>query len=333
VSWSGFSHRLVALGVVGAALVVAPRPAAAQDARFALLIEGASGEEQYAVQHRRWLDGLATAMRDRFNYDAAHLIVLSDQPKAGEERATAANVRTAVAQLAKVLTPTDQLVIVFIGHGGGEGPDAKFNLVGPDLSVAEWQALLEPLPGRLAIVDTTSASFPYLAGLAAKGRVVITATSTNSQRFHTEFPEGLVQAMSAPEADLDKNGRISLLEAFVFASRNVKQYYEQKGTMATESAVIDDTGTGVGRDATAAAAADVSLAALTYLDGVAVAASSDPEVQRLLARQQALTEQVDQLRLRKASMSEADYNKAFEALMLDLAAVSRDVRQRTGGQR
>jgi hypothetical protein len=324
--WRGALWLALAVGV----LVGTPRAAAAEGARFALLIQGASGEEQYAVLHRRWLDGLVTALRDRFRYDAAHLVVLAEQPKAGEERSTAENAKTALAKLSKAMTATDQLVIVFIGHGGGEGPDAKFNLVGPDLSVAEWNAALKPVPGRLAVVDTTSASFPYLAGLAAPGRVVITATSTYSQRFHTDFPEGFVAALSAPDADLDKNGRISLLEAFVYASRAVKQYYERKGTMATEVAVLDDTGSGTGRDATALANADTSLAALTYLDGVALPSSNDPEVQRLLARQQTLTEQMDELRRKKASMPADQYDKEFEALVLELASVSRDVRQKTG---
>lgn len=322
------------LGVLlwAAAIVWAlPTPARAADgARFALLVQGASGEEQYAVLHRRWLDSLASVLTERFKYDAAHLIVLSEQPKGTEQKSTAENVRTTMARLAKTMTAADQLVIIFIGHGGGEGPDAKFNLVGPDLTVQDWNALLKPVPGRLAIVDTTSSSFPYLAGLAAKDRVVITATSTYSQRFHTQFPDGFVQALTSPDADLDKNGRISLQEAFIFASRSVKQYYEQKGTMATESAVLDDTGAGTGKDATALASADVGLAGLTYLEGVAVPTSTDPETQRLLARQQALTEQLDELRRRKASMAADQYDKQFEALMLELASVSRDVRQKTG---
>lgn len=321
-----------ARGWIVAALVLAgvalPRAARADGAHFALLVEGASGEEQYAVQHRRWLDALADVLRTRFKYDADHLLILAEQPKAGESHATAVDLRAAIARLTKAMSASDQLVIVLIGHGSGDGADAKFNLVGPDLSVAEWSALVKPIPGRLAIVDTTSASFPYL-GLAAPGRVVITATSSQGQRYHTEFPEGFVQAFTAADADLDKNGRVSLLEAFAFASRAVKTYFDQKGTMPTESAVLDDTGTGKGRDAAALTTADAGPAALMYLDTPVVATSNDPETQRLLARQQALNDQLDELRRKKSAMPADDYDKAFEALMLDLAAVSRDLRARS----
>jgi len=303
--------------------------AEAQGARFALLVQGASGEEQFAVQHRTWLNGLAGVLRDRFGYDAAHLIVLAEQPAAGELRATAESVRTALNRLSASMTPADQLVIVLIGHGSGAGPEAKFNLVGQDLTVAEWAELLKPVPGRLAIVNTTSASFPYLAGLAAPGRVVITATNTPAQRFHTVFPEGFVQAFTTDAADLDKNSRVSLWEAFVYASRQVKQHYEQNGTMATEVAVLDDSGDGGGQDA-AAKGTDGAVAELTYLDAAALPASSDPETQKLLVRQRDLTEQMDDLRRRRATMPAEEYDRAFEKLALELAEVSREVRKRTG---
>jgi hypothetical protein len=319
----------VLCGVVLCAVILTPAPAEAQGARYALLVQGASGEEQYAVLHRRWLDGLAGLLRDRFKYDAAHLIVLAEQPGAGEERATAESVRGAIARVSAAMTPADQLVIVLIGHGSGAGPDAKFNLVGQDLTVAEWAELLKPLPGRLALVNTTSASFPYLAGLAAPGRVVITATNSPAQRFHTVFPDGFVQAFSTDVADLDKNARVSLWEAFVFASRTVKQHYEQNGIMATEFAVLDDSGDGTGRDA-AGEGEDGTIAELTYFDAPALPTASDPETQKLLIRQRDLTEQMDDLRRRQASMSAEEYERAFEKLALELAEVSREVRKRTG---
>ncbi len=328
------THRIERLlrglvGLIGVLLVLGPEPAEAQGGRFALLVQGASGEEQYAAQHRAWLDGLAGVLRERFGYDATHLVVLAEKPATGELPATAESLRGAVTRLAGAMSKADQLVIVLIGHGSGSGPDAKFNLVGRDLTVAEWAELLKPVPGRLAVVNTTSASFPYLSGLAAPGRVVITATNSSAQRFHTVFPDGFVQAFTSDDADLDKNSRVSLWEAFAYASRQVKQHYEQSGTMATEVAVLDDSGDGGGRDA-AAKGDDGAVAELTYLDGTALPSSSDPETQKLLVRQRDLTEQMDDLRRRRATMPAEEYDRAFEKLALELAEVSREVRKRTG---
>lgn len=316
-------------GAVLVAMLVSVGPAEAQGTRHALLIQGASGEEQYAKQHRAWLDSLATILRDRFGYESAAVTVVAEQPREGETRATAENVRAVIGRLATTLTPSDQLLIVMIGHGTSQGQDAKFNLIGPDLTAAEWKALLAPVRATLAVVDTTSGSFPYLAGLAAPGRVVITATNSYAQQFHTVFPDAFVRALTDPDADQDKNDRISLLEAFTHAARLVREYYEQKGIMATETPVIDDTGDGKGRLATAESSSS-SVAALLYLDAPRTATSADPELQTLLTRQQALTDQVDDLRRRRATMSDEEFTRQFEALLADLAEVSREVRRRSG---
>jgi len=47
-------------------------------------------------------------------------------------------------------------------------------------------------------------------------------------------------------------------------------------------------------------------------------------------RQQSLTEQVDDLRRRKATMSAADFDQEFEKVIVELALVSRDIRRKTG---
>ncbi len=318
----------IALAMMAGTMIAAPA-AAQSGGRYALIVQGASGEPQYATQHRAWLDSLAAILRDRFGYEPSAVTIVAEQPRDGETRATAENVRAAIVRLTASLASSDQLLIVLIGHGTSQGQDAKFNLIGPDLSVAEWKALLAPIKATLAVVDTTSGSYPYLAGLAAPGRVVITATNSFAQQFHTVFPDAFVRALTDTDADQDKDGRISLLEAFTHASRLVREYYEQRGTMATETAVIDDTGDGKGRLATAESPSG-SPAALWYLDAPKVATSSDPELQTLLTRQQALTNQVDELRRRRATMTEEAFTREFEALLGDLAEVSREIRRRSG---
>ena len=316
------------VAVLAFAFGLLPSVASAQGARYAMLVQGASGEDQYAVQHRGWVDALVKVFRDRFKYDASHLLVLTEKPGAGEERADAATVRAALARLSKSMTASDQLVIVLIGHGSGPGSDLKFNLMGPDLSVEEWATALTSVPGRIAVVNTASASFPFIAALAGPGRVIITATNTTSQRYHTVFPEGFVEALSSDAADVDKNSRISLLEAFTYATRLVAQHYERAGTMATETGAIDDDGDGKPRTGPATGP-DGNVAALTYLDSAVAATSTDPEMQKLLVRQQTLTEHVDDLRRRQGSMPAAQYESELEKLLTELAVVSRDIRLRS----
>ena len=326
-------HRLVALTFTAAVVIgatLAPQPAAAQAKRYAVLVEGASGEEQYAQLHREWLDSLATLLRERFKFDPALVTVLAEKPGAGEEPARADNIKAVFGKLAGVIQPDDLLFVMLIGHGGGQGAEARFNLVGPDLTVSDWNELLEPVKGRIAFVNSASASAPYVAGLSGERRVIITATSSAAQKYHSRFAPAFVEALASAEADLDKNGRNSVLEAFIYASRLVGQQYEQEGFMATERAMIDDNGDAKGREA-ATTGPDGEIAGLTFLESAATPTSSDPETQKLIARQVDLTQQVDDLRRRRSSMPPIAFDQEFERLIIELALVSRNVRKHTGG--
>jgi hypothetical protein len=321
---------IVTAALAASAVLARPAVAFAQDGeRYAVVIQGASGEEQYATLHRGWVDSLLQVLRERFKFDPARVSVLAEQAQDGEERSTAENVRAVLARLAGEVEPADLVFIMLIGHGSGQGADAKFNLIGPDLTVTEWESLLKPIKGRLAVVNTTSSSFAFLAGLSGPNRIVITATNSYAQRYHTVFPETFIQALTAEAADVDKNQRISLLEAFTYASRLVGLHYEQDGRMATERPMFDDTGDGQGRDA-ATDGPDGTVAGLTYLDVPEVATSSDPAVQKLLTRQQELTAQIDELRRRQPSMPPAEFDRQFEPLIIELSLVSRDIRRRGG---
>ena len=317
---------LVSIGMLAALAV--PGVAHADGARYAVIIEGASGDPQYAALQRSWVDALSTLLTQRLGLDASKVIVLAEVPKPGELRGNAEDVKATLGKLAKEAKPEDLVFIMLIGHGSGVDADAKFNLVGRDMTVEEWKALLEPLTARAVIVDSTSSSFPFLAGLAGKNRIVITATNSYAQKYHTVFADGFIKAMTAPEADADKNGRVSVLEIFTYATRLVALHYERAGYIATETAVFDDTGDGKGR-AAAATGDDGTIAGFTFLDVVAAPKSADPEVQALLDKQQTLIEQVDELRRRKGVLPADLFEREFERLIVDLSVVSRDIRRKT----
>jgi hypothetical protein len=317
-------NRLLMSAVLAGLLM--PGVASAQSGRYALVVAGASGEEQYATMHRTWVDTLTGVLRDTFGLPADHLVVLTETPKPGEAVSNAVNVKAALAKLVPRVTKDDVLFVMLMGHGSGSGPEAKFNLVGPDLTAAEWKTLLDPVAGRVAFVDASSASAGFLKTMSGKDRIVITATNSPAQVYHPLFAQAFIEALTSSAADLDKNERISLWEAFVYATKLVEQHYQRAGTLATEHAVLDDSGEGTGRDA-AAPAAGVTLATLTYLDAPHVATSADPAVQALIDRREALTKEIDDLRSRQSSMPAVEYQQQFEKLALDLAQVSAQLRK------
>ena len=144
---------------------------------------------------------------------------------------------------------------MLIGHGTFDGTAAKFNLVGPDMDSREWKASLDGNPARLVFVNTTSSSFQFVPALAGKNRIVIAATDSAAQKYATLFPQYFIEALEqGAKADNDKNGRLSVWEAFTYAGQAVKQAFEKQGTLVTERSVIDDNGDGVGKEAAATTA-------------------------------------------------------------------------------
>jgi hypothetical protein len=295
--------------------------------RYALVVSGASGGAQYATQYQQWTDTLSATLVQQFRFDPANVTLLADGT-AGPAESTAANVRAALAGVRQRMTRDDLLFVMLIGHGTFDGVDAKFNLVGPDLESSEWAALLRPLAGRVVIVNTTAASFPFLERLAGPRRVVITATDSPAQRFDTIFPEYFITALSDEGADLDKNGRISIWEAFASASGAVRRHYQQRGQLSTEGALLDDNGDGAGKES-GKPGDDGSFASRVYLDeSLPDAAPTDEVLLKLLQRKTTLEAEVEDLKIRKTFLPATEYAREFERIMIELATVSHDIRQR-----
>lgn len=313
--------RAFAAGLV----VTAVSPAFAGD-RYALIVTGASGGAEYAKKYDAWRASFEKILREKFEYPDDRVLVLAEEEEGAVKKATRVNVRTALHQLRRRAAKDDVVLVLLVGHGTADGDDAKFNLVGPDLSAGEWADLVKPIAGRLVFVNATGGSFPFLHQMSGRGRIVLTATDSAAQQFETVFPEFFVQAFDDPGADLDKNGMVSIWEAFSYASRGVKNRFEERGQLATERPMIDDTGDGVGREADTPGA-DGAVAQATYLQPDApVRVAGDPELTGLLRRRVALEAQVEQLKERKPQLTPDEYDAQLEGLMLELARIDRQIR-------
>ena len=73
--------RGLIVSIAIAAALVAPRAAHADGTRYAVIIQGASGDPQYATLHRSWVDALAALLRGKMGLDPSHITILAEQPK------------------------------------------------------------------------------------------------------------------------------------------------------------------------------------------------------------------------------------------------------------
>ncbi len=227
--------------------------------------------------------------------------------------------------------PTDRaepLWLALIGHGTFDGKEARFNLRGPDVSHTELAEWLRPFRRPLAVVNCASASAPFLKSLSGTNRVVITATRSGNELNFSRFGEPFARALADPASDLDKDGQVSLLEAFVIAPRQVAEFYKTEGRLMTEHALMDDNGDGLGtpadwfrgvgatRKARDGASLDGPRANQLFLIPSAQEQALPGDVR---ARRDALELSVATLRESKSELSEADYYSRLESILLDLA--------------
>ena len=302
--------------------------ASADRQRYALIVSGASGGDEYAAQYAAWTDTLQQALVHRLKFEPGRITILSetDRPEAAS---TAENVRKAIGAVRQRMGRDDLLFVFLAGHGTFDGVDAKFNLVGPDLESAEWAALLKPLAGHVVVVNTTAGSFPFIERLSGPRRIVVTATDSVAQRFDTVFAEYFVKAFDDDAADLDKNQRISVWEAFASAAAGVRRHYQQRGQLATERSLLDDNGDGVGTSASEQGE-DGTQASRTYLEMEQPgAAPTDEELLKLLQRKALLEGELDELKIRRAFLGADEYTKEFERIITEYARVSSEIRKRT----
>lgn len=298
--------------------------------RFAVVVTGATGGDAYAQKYQNIRTEFLRILRETFAYKSDHVIVLAEGEGAEIETATRENVQRAFGDLRKRVTKNDQLLVFLMGHGTiSDGEEGKFNLVGPDLNASEWADLIRPFPGRVVFVNTTGASFPFLRKLAGRGHIVLTATDSAAQQFETVFPEFFVKAFEDDAADVDKSGRVSIWEAFTYASAAVRQWFEQKGQLPTERPLLDDTGAGVGREAQAPGD-DGIVARTTYLEPEpTVDLPTDAALATLVKRRVAIESALDELKARKESMPRDQYDAELERILTELARVSLQIKAKS----
>jgi len=306
-----------------------------------ILVIGAGGEPEFDHLFHEWADRWQQAA-DR---GRARVVRLGDDDPTTQRTTPPASTGpttlpvTDKGRLHQFLTAESSelaqpLWIVLIGHGTSDGKETKFNLRGPDLSDIELADWLRPMRRPIAVIDCSSASAPFLNRLSAKGRVVITATRSGSEIQFAHFGEYISTAIADPTADLDKDGQTSLLEAFLAASHRVDEFYKQAGRLATEHALLDDNGDGLGitadffqgiratRTAKSGAAVDGARANQWAL----VRSQAEQAIpDRLRSRRNELELAIESLRQKKASLPESLYYQQLEPLLLQLAHLYQDI--------
>lgn len=286
----------------------------------AILVIGAPGEPEFGsnfVQQAQLWDNIC-------NRAAARVVRIGLAPT----NTTSDRELLKQTLIAEQTNNIEPLWLAFIGHGTFDGKQARFNLRGPDVSDAELAEWLKPLQRPVIVINCASASAPFLKTLSGTNRVVITATRSGNELNFTRFGEHFAKALATAESDLDKDGQVSLLEAFLLASRHVAEFYKTGGRLLTEHALIDDNGDGQGTPADWFHGVRATKKAKdgASLDGpranqfhLVLSAEELALPAEIRAERDALELAVARLRETKSQMSQADYYRQLETILLELA--------------
>lgn len=315
-------RTLPAVLTLALALVV-PAAARAQETHW-LIVSGLGGEPEYRDLFRDWGTRLATVARAQGSW-VRYLGERPDEDARIDAAPRKEGLEAVFDSLGAATDAGDEVVIVLIGHGSADDGGARINLPGPDLSDGDFSELLARLEGRrIVFVNTASASGEYVRTLSGPGRVVLTATRSSGERNQTRFGGFFVEALEDGTADADKDGRVSVLEAFLYARRETLRTYETDNKLATEHALLDDNADGRGSEEPSPTAEDGGMAATFYLARTGTAeVVTDPALAPLVAERERLERRIAELRQLKDSMDAAEYERQLEELLLELAVINR----------
>lgn len=263
-----------------------------------VILSGLGGEPLYEKRFSEQVRDLEKIVRVTAG-DASLVHVLSG------EAATRQAIEQLFGRLHKDVAPEDSLALIVIGHGSYDGYEYKLNIPGPDITAERLKILLDGVPaGRQLIVNTTSASGAALELWKSDKRIIVAATKNGRERTATVFAQYWVEALSNAEADTDKSDSVTAQEAYDYAARKVKDFYEGEMRLSTEHSRLEG-----------GLAGSFTLARL----GKALEAAADPETRAMIGRRESLEQEIGALKIKKESMAEERYFEELQKLLVELA--------------
>lgn len=285
-----------------------------------IVVQGAAGAAEYGEQFSQWRTRWVEAGKQ------GGAKVISLPPANDTVETTRQLLEQAISNHADA--GSQPLWIVLIGHGTYDGREAKFNVQGPDVSAAELATWLAKVNRPIAVINCSSASAPFIDRLKSPDRVIVTATKSGYELNFSRFGGYLSSAIGDTQADLDKDGQTSLLEAYLSASRATAEWYKTESRLATEQALLDDNGDGRGTPADwfRGVRAVKKAQDNTTVDGLRAhqfhLVPSDRERRmpaELRARRDALELEIAKLRDRRKELDDDTYFDELEKLAVSLA--------------
>jgi hypothetical protein len=318
--WAALAGALLLQPALACGSGLEPGPQAGAPGASLVLVVGAEGTPEYGRNFNVWADHWAQAAAAG---GVSVTLIGRDDDQTISDRE-----RLQQVLAGEVQTSEHPLWLVLIGHGTFDGREARFNLRGEDVSATELADWLQHCRRPLAVINCASSSAPFIDRLAGPERIIVTATKSGAEVNFSRFGDYLSQAIADLSADLDKDGQVSLLEAFLQASRQTQAYYDGQRLLATEQALLDDNGDarGVRADFFSGLQPTTQAEGGEALDGLRAhqwhlvpSAEERRLPEQMRQRRNELELQLAALRERKQELDEDVYYARIEPVLLEIA--------------
>jgi hypothetical protein len=267
--------RTIALGIGLALAGFVAASAAAQDSagpapsstaagvKRALIVCGHPGDDEHRELLGESLAKIHRGLTGQLGFSAEHVAAYFGVDADKDDNsslaipvrgpATREALAEAVQSLREKLQPDDALWVIVMGHAHFDGRNSWLNLPGPDLHQDDFGRMFRDVVCREQVFFiTTPASGYYIKPLSRPKRVVISATEADLEVNETLFPHALAEEFDPPAdktlEDVDRDGRLSLFDAYIALTKNIARRYMADELLSTEHALLDDNGDGRGTE-------------------------------------------------------------------------------------
>jgi len=224
------------------------RPSADSKSTYALIVSGINKDPNERLAKDRAVTNLRRFFLSDAKLQTEHLsILVSDESAVRQEAgtSTADNLSRTLATFAAKIQPTDRFIFYYTGQTNTVAGKLRLNLPGEDIThegLAEWINKIKT-SSMMIVLDCPAAGLAAKT-LTGKGRILICGCEGN-QHYSTKFGEYFVPALTDPNSDTDGNGKVSVLEAFTLACKQLEDWYRQRNLLKTETPMLEDNADGV----------------------------------------------------------------------------------------
>jgi len=227
--------------------------------RWMVVLCSLGGDEEHEEKLTTAVEQLVSSAGPVFGVKPEHVRIMLSSSKmtkktAGSKPCDQGSLTELAADLIASSDSQSQYFFFLLGHSHLEGRSCQFNIAGPDVDQMDYAKLFGKLPGKEQVhwIGLPASGY-WIKPLTDANHTIITATEADNEITATEMPFALggILAGTAEHAkleDIDKDGRLTLLDLYLAVNIEVHQSFVTQDYLPTEHAQLDDNGDGRGTE-------------------------------------------------------------------------------------